>query len=457
MQWLREGLAKLLFTTPQGSFVDAELVVFFDEPLVLRYHKGRVYDKAFDGKLDPVLQTAWDQQKASVFQQADTLTSPYFGRPFAHQYLHVIMVERGLLLLQQTDFTTELPFVPLLVSALNQLLAQETSQRRISRYRTWLQQAGMNESGGRLSADGEFFTPYPAPQFSLDETGCWPYEALKLQLTAPYSVIEVSGKYDVTGLQTIHPTWYRLGERVYCMVSTVDKRIVNRLVKACQTLLPVSYGDTEVHVARSTDSLPIEATLERLRGQTQVYDPPVLMPLLNEVTVAIAATKRFKVRNHQNQWVADLIHPPKMTLECEFAWLSQVLKQPTMRTRYIELSDRFATHVDTAALLKQHKLGGHLTRTALIASDFDEALRRYITEKNAIIGTRNWHQLMTRDVDVFLFDHIAGQADEPLLDYLYHCQMSQGLAVLFPIQQQTDALWLINNNIGLYYMEDAHE
>ena len=457
MQWLREGLAKLLSTTPQGTFVDAELVVFFDEPVVLRFNKGRVYDKAFDGVLDPVLQSAWDQQQPRVFQQADTIISPYFGQPFAHQYMHVIMLEQGLLLLQQSDFTEDLLVVPLLVGALNQLLGQEVSQRRLLRYRDWLQQAGMNQKMGRLSAEGEFFTPYPAPEFTVDETGCLPYEALKLRLTAPYSVIEVSGKYDATQLPQIESTWYRLGDRVYCMVSTVDKRVVNRLVNACQTHLPVAYGDMEVHVARSTDPFPLEATFERLRGQTQVYDPPVPVPLLEDVTVALAATKRYKVRNHQNQWVADLIHPPAMTLECAFAWLVQLLKQPTPRTRYIELSDAFAMHPDTVKQLKHHKLGGHFGRTALIANQFDEALRRYIQEKNAIIGTRNWHQLMTDAVDVFLFDHIAGQADEPLLDYLYHRQMTTGLAVLFPIQQPTDALWLINNNIGLYYMEDADE
>jgi hypothetical protein len=173
--------------------------------------------------------------------------------------------------------------------------------------------------------------------------------------------------------------------------------------------------------------------------------------------VALASTKRYKVRNHQNQWVADLFFAPKMTLECEFEWLTKVLKQATPRTRYIEISSQFATHPDTVSALKQHKLGGHFTRTAFIANDFDASLITYIQEKNAIIGTRNWHLMMTKEVDVFLFDHIAGQDDEPLLDYLYHRQMNDGLTVVFPIQQQIDALWLINHNIGLYYMEDSDE
>ena len=456
MQWLREGLAKLLSTVPQAGLVDVELVVFFDSPLVLRYVKGRVYDKSFDGALDALLENVWQQKKNKSTKQAELIQSPYYGQPFAHQYLHIIVLDQGLLLLQQSDFSEDLPFVPLLTESLNMLLAQQDHQTRLLRYHQWLSEAGMNTKGGRYQFKGDYFTPYPEPVFQPDETGCYPFAKLVLSLDAPYSVIEVTGQFDLTLLPK-DLTWYRLGERVYTSVATTDKRVINKVVNTIQKDLSNPFTNLQVHVARSTDPEPFETILDQLRDSEDVYYVVKEADEITDITVALASTKRYKVRNHQNQWVADLFVAPTMSITCEFEWLSKVLKQATPRTRYIEISTRFATHPDTAKAMKQHKLGGHFTRTAFITSDFDASLRAYIQEKNAIIGTRNWHLMMTQDVDVFLFDHIAGQDDEPLLDYLYHRQMSDGLAVVFPIQQQIDALWLINHNIGLYYMEDSDE
>jgi len=83
MQWLRDGLAKLLSSVPQAAMVDAELVVFFDSPMVFRYVKGRVYDKSFDGVLDPVLETVWQRKKNTSTKQAEVIQSPYYGQHFA--------------------------------------------------------------------------------------------------------------------------------------------------------------------------------------------------------------------------------------------------------------------------------------------------------------------------------------------------------------------------------------
>ncbi len=456
MQWLREGLAKLLSSVPQAVLFDVELVVFFDSPLVFRYVKGRVYDKSFDGALDPVLENIWQRKKNAVNKQADLIQSPYYGQSFAHQYLHIIVLDRGLLLIQQTDFTEDLPFDPLLVESLNILLAQQDHQTRLLRYHQWLTEAGMNVKTGRYQFQGEYFTPYPEPVFQQDKNGCYPYAKLVLSLKAPFSVIEVTGQID-PALLPKEFTWYCLGERFFTSVLTTDKRVINKVVNTIKQQLSNHFTNLQVHVARSSDPISFETVLDQLRDSKEVYYPAPESNSITDITVALASTKRYKVRNHQNQWVADLFFAPKMILECELIWLTKVLKQATPRTRYIEISSQFATHPDTVSALKQHKLGGHFTRTAFIANDFDASLTTYIQEKNAIIGTRNWHLMMTKEVDVFLFDHIAGQDDEPLLDYLYHRQMNDGLTVVFPIQQQIDALWLINHNIGLYYMEDNDE
>ena len=456
MKWLRDGLAKLLSSMPQDALFDAELVVFFASPLVLRYVKGRVYDKSFDGVLDPVLETLWQHKKNTITKQADRIQSPYYGQPFAHQYLHVVIVDHAMLLIQQSDFTQDLPFLPLLVESLNLLLAQQAHQARLLRYHQWLTEAGMNQKAGRYQADGEYFTPYPEPVFQQDSTGCYPLAKMALSLSAPYSVIEVTGHLENSHLPS-DTHWYRFGERLYTSVATTDKRVINKVVNSILQPLSSPYNNVEVHVARSSDPFTFDTVLDQLRGKEELYFPPSESNEIHDVTVALASTKRYKIRNHQNQWVADLFSAPAMTLVCEFAWLSALLKQATPRTRYIEISETLATHPDTVKSLKHHKLGGHFTRTAFISNDFDASLHAYIVEKNAIIGTRNWHQMMTKSIDVFLFDHVANQDDEPLLDYLYHRQMTDGLAVVFPIQQQIDALWLINHNIGLYYMEDANE
>ena len=457
MDWLRDGLAKLLLQTPQDAFTESVLVVFFETPMVYRYVKGRIYDKPLTNDLDPQLLAAFDNQQDIRLLQADTMRSPYSNTPFAHQYLHVYALPQGLLLVQQKEYDELLDSMGLLLTAMTLLLKQAQLHQQLNRYRDWLTKAGMNHTSGTLQADHEYFTPYPAPTFEQTTDGFYPYHALALSMTAPYSVIEVIISAHSTRLFHVHPTWYQRDNAYYMSIPTLDKRVINRYVNEVLKQFAEPFEQPMISVARSTDPLPFEQVLAALREEATRYYPPVRTRLLDDVTVAMATTKRIRIRNHANQWVADYFVPPKMTLPCELAWLSALLSVTPPRTRYVEISETLANHPDSATYFKQHRMGAMFAKTCIIANHIQGALASYLQAKNAIIGSRDWNTLMTTEVDVFFFDHVATQDDEPLLDYLYHRQMTKGTAFIFPIRNQQDALWLINHSVGLFYKEDANE
>lgn len=457
MEWLRDGLAKLFLQTPQDTVTEALLVVFFDTPMVYRYVKGRIYDKPLTNALDPQLIASFDNQQDIRLLQADTMRSPYSNTPFVHQYLHVYALPQGLLLVQQADYTELLDSVALLLTSISLLLKQAPLQQRLVTYREWLTAAGMNRVSGRLQYDDEFFTPYPAPVFVPNSAGFYPYHALALSLPATHSVIEVLVHAEPQRLLDVHSTWYERDNTYTMSLPTVDKRVINRYVNDVLKQYDNPFDQASISVARSVDGLPFEAVLATLRGATTLYYPPPPRLALQEVTVAMAATKRIRIRNHSNQWVADYFVPPIMTLACELEWLTALLKVPPPRTRYVEISETLANHPDTPLYFKQHRMGAMFAKTCIIANHIQGALASYLQLKNAIIGSRDWNTFMTTDVDVFLFDHVATQADEVLLDYLYYRQMSNGTAIIFPVRNQHDALWLINHNVGLYYKEESNE
>ena len=457
MNWLRDGLAKLLVQTPQETVTESLLVVFFDTPMVYRYVKGRIYDKPLTNALDPQLLASFENQQDIRLLQADTMRSPYSNTPFVHQYLHVYALPQGLLLLQQDDYTELLDSMELLLTSISLLLKQASMQDQLRTYRDWLIAAGMNDSSGTLQRGNDYFTPYPAPEFVLNSQGFYPYHALALGLKDPYSVIEVRTSMNQQRLFQVHPTWYERDESYYMSVPTIDKRVINRYVNDVLKQFKEPFDSVMISVARSSDLLPFEEVLGALRNESTLYYPPLPDPALSDVTVAMATTKRHRIRNHANQWVADFFVPPAMTLACELEWLTALLKVTPPRTRYVSISEPLANHLDTVAYFKQHRMGAMFTRTCIIANHMSGALASYLKEKNAIIGSRDWHTFMTTEVDVFFFDHVATQDDEPMLDYLYHRQMSNGTSIIFPIRNQHDALWLINHNVGLFYKEDSDE
>jgi hypothetical protein len=255
----------------------------------------------------------------------------------------------------------------------------------------------------------------------------------------------------------VHPTWYFHRGLYYAQLPTTDKRVINRLVNDVIKHYSAPFETANLSVARSTDPLPLEDVLDSLRDQAPLYFSGAIPTILDDVTVAMATTKRHKLRNHVNQWVADLFVPPTMTIACELSWLTNLLKTPPPRTRYVQMSEALANHPDTVAYFNHHRMGALWTRTCVVANHLSGALATYLQEKNAIIGSRDWNTLMTASIDVFLFDHVANQDDETMLDYLYYRQMTDGLTVIFPIRNQQDALWLINHNVGLFYKEDVHE
>ena len=457
MDWLREGLAKLLTQTPQKSVTESLLVVFFDTPMVYRYHKGRVYDKPLTNALDPQLIACFEQQQHARILHAETMRSPYSNTPFLHQYLHVYALPQGLLLLQQANYEEAFAAMDLLLTAISLLLSQEQLQRQTQTYRQWLTAAGMNRTQGALEHQGEYFTPYPAPVFVPNAQGFLPYSALMLSLREPYSVLEVQPSVAPMRLFEVHPTWVHHRGLYYMHLPTIDKRVINRYVNEILKRYASPFENVKLSVARSTDPLPLEEVLASMRERPWLYYQPSVTTVLDDVTVAMATTKRYKLRNHVNQWVADLFVPPTMTIACELAWLTTLLKTPPPRTRYVQMSEDLANHPDTVAHFNHHKMGALWTRTCVVANHISGALATYLQEKNAIIGSRDWNTLMTSSIDVFLYDHVANQDDETMLDYLYYRQMTDGLTVIFPIRNQQDALWLINHNVGLFYKEDANE
>lgn len=457
MDWLREGLAKLLTQTPQDSVTESLLVVFFDSPMVYRYHKGRIYDKPLTNALDPQLLACFEQQQHARILHAETMRSPYSNTPFLHQYLHVYALPQGLLLLQQANYEEAFAAMDLLLTAISLLLSQRELQLQTQTYRAWLTTAGMNRTQGALEHQGEFFTPYPAPVFVANAHGFLPYHALMLSLREPYSVLEVRVNVSSERLFEVHPTWYFHRGLYYAQLPTTDKRVINRLVNDVIKHYSAPFETANLSVARSTDPLPLEDVLDSLRDQAPLYFSGAIPTILDDVTVAMATTKRHKLRNHVNQWVADLFVPPTMTIACELSWLTNLLKTPPPRTRYVQMSEALANHPDTVAYFNHHRMGALWTRTCVVANHLSGALATYLQEKNAIIGSRDWNTLMTASIDVFLFDHVANQDDETMLDYLYYRQMTDGLTVIFPIRNQQDALWLINHNVGLFYKEDVHE
>ena len=457
MEWLRDGLAKLLQHAPQDTFTDAVLVVFFDVPMVYRYHKGRIYDKPLTNALDPQFQLAYDVQQDTRLLHAESLRSPYSNTPFVHQYLHVYALPLGLLLVQQADYLELDSSMPLLLQAISLLLEQRQVQETNLIYNAWLTKAGMNKHSGELQFGDELFTPYPAPVFSPNADGFYPYHALGMTLIQPYSVIEVLVVIEPTRLFRVHPTWYVRGESYYMSVPSVDKRVINRVVNHIQKQYHAPFEGAMISVARSSDPMDYEVTLQSLRHQETLYYPPVSSPAMKDVMVAMAATKRYKIRNHTNQWVADYFVAPTMTLACERDWLVALLNNNPPRTRYVTISNALANHPDTVPYFKQHRMGAMFQKTCVVAPQMNKALASYLQEKNAIIGSSDWNTFMNSRVDVFFFDHVAGQDDETLLDYLYERQMTKGVTVIFPVRNQQDALWLINHNVGLFYKEDGNE
>lgn len=458
MQWLRDGLAKLLNATPQDSFFDVQLVVFFPSSHVFRYVKGRVYDKPFHQDLDPTLLQSWHQQQAATLLHADTIVSPYSNASFSHQYVHVLPLSQGLLLIQQADFQPLPAAIDLLIAAVQQLLGQALQQQTVTTYRQWLLAAGMNDHTGVLHHDGEYFTPHPPVDYPVDSSGFYPLAALFAVLHTPCSLIEVVTEASrAHRLLSLHDTWYRHEDRYVMIVPLVDKRVLNRYVKDIQRAHRKPFDKAVVHVARSSDPVGLFDALLALRSSDDVYYPPTPPAILDDVAIAVAATRRRKVRNQTNQWVADIFAAPPMSVACELQWWQVVLKQPVVRTRYVFISDALAMHADTAAFLKAHKMGTWFAKTAIIADRMDPALRDYLRGQHAIIGCRSWDTLMREERDVFFFDRVVDQRDEALLDYLYHRQMSDGLTCVFPVTHQRDVLWLINHSVGLYYMEGENE
>lgn len=439
----------------QPGLVDIQ-VVDFSLGRVYRYIKGRVYEKNLSS-LDPVIQDAYEQQQILSITHAETVQSPYQESLFQHQYLHIYPLKQGLVLLQQNDFQPLPQSVGLLAEAIEILLEASVNDETVAVYSDWLIRSGMNHDVGEELHRGMMYTPHPVVSHTKDAFGCYPIQALPV-FTTQDSLVYVS--IDETFIEAliiaIELPLYRFVDGYYIHVSSTDKRRLNKLASSIQSLKE-PFNGLIIHIVRGCDTSDPIAGLQSMRGSTELYYPSRPLPVIQDIDVALARVKRYRVRNNSHQWVMTYYEFPAMSLDCERGVLHRLLKEKSSTYRLLPLSETLSQHPDTLTWMTQHKMAQYMDKTGFILDQTDQALLTYLKQKSGTIGCRRWDVYFTEARDYILLDRTLRDADSSLIELLFDRQMKDRVSPIVPVSTTQDILVVTNHQLGYYYNEEDHE
>lgn len=440
----------------QPGLVDVH-VVDFSLRVLYRVVKGRVYEKPLE-TLDPILQEAFDHQQIVSITHAETIQNPYQETPFAHQYLHIYPLTKGLLLIQQDDFHPLPSSISLVAESIDIILDASTNETTLTIYEDWLRRSGMNEEAGSESFQDKFYTPHRQPTFNVDDYGCYPIQAMPL-VQSTDSVIYVSIKDHVISslVKAIEHPVYRFVDGIYLHVDTTDKRTLNKLAATISQLGDEPFSELIIHIVRGCDTSDAMKALQEMRSSSELYYPPRPHEEVSDVDVALARVKRYRVRNQAHQWVMTYYALPSMSLPCEREVLTSLLKEKASTFRLIPLSESFSTHPDSVRWMNKHKMAQYMNKTGFIVNQSDQALLTYLTQKSGTIGCSRWDVYFNESRDYLLLERALTDADSSLIELLFDRQMKQRVIPIVPVRNTQDILVLTNHQLGYYYSEEDHE
>jgi hypothetical protein len=440
----------------QPGLVDVHVVDLSLE-MVYRYIKGRVYEKPLRA-LDPVLQASFDQQQIVSLTHAESIHSPYQETPFAHQYLHIYPLEKGLLLIQQDDFHPLPASISLLAQSIDILLAASIEETKVTVYEDWLRRSGMNQETGSEQFLGQNYTPRMPVTFDVDADGCYPVQAMPM-MTKTDSVIyvQVSAHLIPALVKAIDLPVYRAVDGCYLHVSTTDKRTLNKLASTLRDVADEPFSELIIHIVRGCDTPNVIEALTQMRDANDLYYPPRPPSLIMDVNVALARVKRYRVRNEGHQWVMTYYELPSMSLACEREVLTQLLKEKTSTFRLIPISETLSQHPDTVRWMNKHKMAQYMNKTGFVVNLCDQALLTYLTQKSGTIGCSRWDVYFQQPRDYIVLDRSLSDQDSGLIELLFDRQMKHNVIPIVPVRSAQDILVLTNHQLGYYYSEEDHE
>lgn len=439
----------------QPGLVDIQ-VVDFSFSRVYRYIKGRVYEKNLSS-LDPVIQDAFDQQQILSITYAETLQSPYQETLFQHQYLHIYPLKQGLVLLQQNDFHPLPQSVRLLAEAIEILLEAAVNDETVAIYTDWLIRSGMNHESGKESHRGMKYTPHQVMSYTTDVFGCYPIQAMPAVTTQDSLVyVSIDENYIDPLIKAVELPVYRFVDGYYIHISTTDKRRLNKLASTIQSLKQ-PYSGLIIHIVRGCDTSDPIASLQSMRGSNELYYPAKPLAVIQDIDVALARVKRYRVRNNSHQWVMTYYELPTMSLSCERGVLHRLLKEKSSTYRLLPLSEALSQHPDTLTWMTQHKMAQYMDKTGFILDQTDQALLTYLKQKSGTIGCKRWDVYFTQTRDYILLDRTLRDADSSLIELLFERQMKDRVSPIAPVRTTQDILVVTNHQLGYYYNEEDHE